>query len=447
MKIMTTLSRRDVLRAAGTTAAGLAMAGVAGCQPAAKPTTAANTAANAPQTDSVFLNYWTGWSGKEFDALQLSVDKYNKENPKAFVNMTTVFGQYEKVLTAIAGGNPPDVISAVWLHQLVSMAGRDGLIPVTQYATGDGITGKEYWPNVWDAWHWKGDLWGMAITVNASTFTYRRDIFKEVGLDPDKPPQTIAELEDADKKLEKVDDKGIQRVGMMRGSIFSWAYVYGGDWFDEKANKVTADTEKNIAALDMIGEYYKRLGTSKIQAFQSGFGDFMSANNPFMAGLQTIYNCGEWMIQFIKEFAPDTDYAYMTYPHPDGGRENMTTFDGSVFTIPKGAKHADSSWKFISWLCKDENMAEIDYAFQNIPTKIAVAQSDKFMSDPKFKFNVDVYTGKNVFGPPKMPAMDLLYTQLAEAEGFVTRGEKTAAQALKDVQAGVQKELDSLSKK
>ena len=62
-----------------------------------------------------------------------------------------------------------------------------------------------------------------------------------------------------------MDDKGnIARVGMIPGGIFGWAYVYGGDWYDEKTNKITADKEQNVAALDMIGAYYKRLGTDKI---------------------------------------------------------------------------------------------------------------------------------------------------------------------------------------
>lgn len=441
---MKKLSRRDFLRAAGAAAAGIAMAS---CTPAQQATKEAQPATSGAGSEKTFLNYWTGWSGMEFDALQALVDKHNTENPNNFVNMTTVFGQYDKVLTAIAGGNPPDVVSAVWLHQLVSMAGRDGLLPVTQYATAANMTGSEYWPNVWDAWHYKGELWGLAVTVNASTFAYRRDIFKEVGLDPDKPPSTIAELDAANLKLEKVDDKGIQRVGMIPGGIFGWAYVYGGGWFDDKAEKLTVTDEKNVAALDMIGAYYKRLGTDKINAFTSGFGDFMSAQNPFMAGIQTIYGCGEWMIQFIKKFAPETDYAYMTYPHPEGGRENMTTFGGSVFTIPKGVKHPDASWEFMTWLSKDANMEEFCFAIQNIPTKKAVATSAKFTDDPKFKFNVDVYTGKNVFGPPKMPVMDILYTRLGDAETAVTRGEKTAADALKEVQEAVQKELDAAMKK
>jgi len=443
---MKPMSRRDFLRTAGIAAAGISLAS---CAPAAKPTTAAEQpSSGGAASGTTFLNYWTGWSGMEFDALQALVDKHNKETPNNFVNMTTVFGQYDKVLTAIAGGNPPDVVSAVWLHQLVQIAGKNGLTAVTQYATGSNITGKEYWPNVWDAWHFNGDLWGMAVTVNASTFTYRRDIFKEVGLDPDKPPVSIADLDAANQKLEKVDDKGIQRVGMIPGGITGpWTYAYGGGLYDDKAGKLTITDEHNVAALEMIGAYYKRLGTDKINAFTSGFGDFMSAQNPFMAGIQTIYGCGEWMIQFIKKYAPDTDYAYMTYPYPDGGRKGTTTFDGSVFTIPKGVKHADASWEFISWLSKDANMEQFCYAIQNIPTKTAVAQSAKFTADPKFKYNVDVYTGPNTFGPPKMPVVDFLYTSLTDAETAVTRGEKTAAQALKDAQDAVQKELDAANKK
>ena len=124
------ISRRDFLRAslaAGTAAAISAMpAGLTYAQ------------------EQAFLNYWTGWSGFEFDALQALVDQFNAEHDNSYVNMTTVFGQYEKVLTAIAGGNPPDVVSAVWLHQLVQIASQGALTPLTAYAEAAGIDGSEY---------------------------------------------------------------------------------------------------------------------------------------------------------------------------------------------------------------------------------------------------------------------------------------------------------------
>ena len=150
---MNKLSRRDFLQAAGSAVAGMAFIGIAGCAPTTKPEPTATTTTNAATNDALILNYWTGWGGVEFEALQKAVDRHNLENPNRFFTMTTVYGQYDKVLTAIAGGNPPDVVSAVWLHQLASMAGRDGLVPVTEYAQADEIDGSEYWPNVWDSWH------------------------------------------------------------------------------------------------------------------------------------------------------------------------------------------------------------------------------------------------------------------------------------------------------
>ena len=78
------------------------------------------------------MNYWTGWSGFEFDALASAwLTSSTKRIQNIYVNMTTVFGQYEKVLTAIAGGNPPDVVSAVWLDQLVQVASLGALTPLT----------------------------------------------------------------------------------------------------------------------------------------------------------------------------------------------------------------------------------------------------------------------------------------------------------------------------
>lgn len=83
--------------------------------PAGAPAVQTGAGAEAGATAAsgqAFLNYWTGWSGFEYDELQKMVDKFNESHPEIFVNMSTVFGQYEKVLTAIAGGNPPDVATA-----------------------------------------------------------------------------------------------------------------------------------------------------------------------------------------------------------------------------------------------------------------------------------------------------------------------------------------------
>lgn len=441
-------SRREFLRIAGVGATVLA---ATACVPVQAPVTPPDSGAAAPAAEApapepsqAFLNYWTGWSGFEFDELQRQVDKFNEENEgNIFVNMTTVFGQYDKVLTAIAGGNPPDVVSAVWLHQLVSIAARKGLQPVTDYADGDGITGEGYFPQLWEAWHWNGHLWGLMITSNSNVIAYRPDLFEEAGLDPDAPPATLDELDAASEALEVVDEDGnIERVGLLPSTLNWWGRVFGGQFYDEGSGKITANDETIVAALDWMGSYYQRLGPDKAAAFTSGFGDYMSTQNPIFAGKEAMKQVGEWFIQFNKRFAPDLEIRMIPAPPPAGGRENCTTFGGSVFTIPTGAQNPGASWEFIKFVSQDEIMAEFCFNIFNIPPKVAAASEERFTSEPRFALAVELLNGQNAFGPDKIPVNDFLFNRLGEAESSVLAGEAMAQEVLDRVTEEVQEELD-----
>ena len=425
------LSRRDFLRAtiaSGTAAAIMRL-----------PTGIANASTAAEQA---FLNYWTGWSGFEFDQLQQLVDQFNTEHPDIFVNMTTVFGQYDKVLTAIAGGNPPDVVSAVWLRQLVSVAARGALTPLTDFANADGIDGTGYFPQFWDNWQWNGQLWGLMVTANSQVLAYSPKTFESVGVS--SPPKTVAELDEVSMKLEQIDSSGnIQRVGILPANLWQWGHVFGGTFYDEANKKITANDPKIVAALDWMAGYWKRLGPDKVAAFISGYGDFMSPQNSFFSSTENIYACGEWFIQFQQQFAPDLDMEMMAYPSPEGGRENCTTFDGSVFTVPTGVRNPEAAWAFIKWLSEDEQMGDFCFAIHNVPPKAAPAGAERFVSDHRFQLALDLLNGQNAFGPNKMPVNDLYQTRLTEAESNVKNGAETAQEALDRVTQEVQDELDT----
>lgn len=431
------LTRRDLLRATGLAGVGAALTA---CVPVA-PLPAA-TDASAPE--QAFLNYWTGWSGFEFDALQAQVDRFNEENDGAiYANMSTVFGQYDKVLTAIAGGNPPDVVSAVWLHQLVSMAARDGFQPVTALAQGAGLTGAEYFPQLWDAWHWNGDLWGVMITSNSNVVAYRPDLFAEVGLDPDAPPTRIDELDAASMALEVVDDAGaIQRVGLLPASLYWWGRVFGGQFYDESNGQITADADPIVDALAWMAAYRARLGTDQTATFLSGFGDYMSTQNPLFAGKEAMKQVGEWFIQFNNRFAPELEIRMIPAPYPSGGRPNCSNFGGSVFTIPAGVMNPDASWALISFLSQEEIMAEFCFNIFNIPPKVGAAQQARFMDEPRFALAVELLNGENAFGPDKIPVNDFLFSRLGEAETSVLNGQGEPREMLQRVTSEVQQELD-----
>jgi multiple sugar transport system substrate-binding protein len=129
-------------------------------------------------------------------------------------------------------------------------------------------------------------------------------------------------------------------------------------------------------------------------------------------------------------------------PPPEGGRENCTTFDGSVFTIPAGVKDPEASWEFIKWLSEDENMGEFCYQIHNVPPKEKPATAERFTSDPRFVLAVSLLNGENAFGPDKIPVNDLLFSRLSEAESAVFEGQLEPQEALDRVTEEVQKELD-----
>ena len=426
------LSRRDFLRlmAASSAAAALANAPFG-----------LSSASASGLSQQKFLNYWTGWGGFEFDVLQGLVDQFNEEHPDIFVNMTTVFGQYEKVLTAIAGGNPPDVVSAVWLHQLVSMAAQGGLTPVTEYAARDGIDGTGYFEKMWNNWWWNDELWGLMVTGNANLIAYKPDTFAEIGVD--KPPETIAELDEIAQALEKVDSDGnIQRVGILPSYLRWWGLVFGGTFYDEENQKITANDPKIVEALEWMNSYRQRLGPDHVAAFMSGYGDYSSPQNAFFVDKEAMTQVGEWFIEFTNRFAPDLNMDMFAAPYPPGGRPHCTTFDGSVFTIPTGVKNPDASWEFIRWLSEDEHMGEFCFKIHNVPPKEAPAMAERFISDPRFLLAINVLNGENAFGPDKIPVNDFYSSRLAEAESSVFAGEISAQEALDRVTEEVQKELE-----
>ena len=160
-------------------------------------------------------------------------------------------------------------------------------------------------------------------------------------------------------------------------------------------------TPENVAASDWLASYHLRLGPEKVAAFQSGFGDYMSTQNSFFAGKEAMTQVGEWFIQFQKQFAPDLVMNFIPAPPPEGGRENCTIFDGSVFTIPNGVQNPDASWEFIKFLSEPEIMGDFCFAIQNVPPKLAPASEERFVADPRFQMAVDLLNGQNAW-----PAQD-----------------------------------------
>lgn len=465
------ISRRQLLRSVttGAVAAGIggalsACAAAPAAPPAAAPAApAAPAATSAPQAeattapaaagateapaaagDKAKLDYWTGWSGYEFDELNKLVKEFSGQSKLGDVNMTTVFGQYEKVLTAISAGNPPDIVSAVWMSQLAAMGSKGALIPLDDYVAKAGIKAEDFFPQLHKSWFYDGKQYGVAVTISSTMLVSNKNTLKEAGVDPDTQPKTLADFDTSNQKLFKEENGQLTQIGYVPASneLYLWGNVFGGSFFDEANKKVTANDPKIVAALEWMASYPKKYGIDKLDAFAQGFGDYLSANNALFVGKQPITTAGEWMNGIAKQYAPDVPLGFWAAPPPDGGKERVTNYGGSIFTIPKGAKNPDASWEFIEWLQRPENMERFDAAIGNLPTRIASAAKPEFSERNGFKLSSELLNSPNAVGPIPIPQFDFYLAEMEKAADAARRGTKTPQQALDDLTTLVQEEVD-----
>lgn len=135
------------------------------------------------------------------------ITEFNKAYPDVTVDVQVLpwNGRYEKMLTAIAGGNPPNV---VYLNdfQIPMFAHTNNLVPMNEVFTESELgiykTGAKNAASV------GGTLYAIPVLTNSLGYLYNVDLFVEAGLDPNFPPETWTDLEVAIAKLTKKDANG-----------------------------------------------------------------------------------------------------------------------------------------------------------------------------------------------------------------------------------------------
>ncbi len=187
------------------------------------------------------------------------ITEFNKTYPDVSVDVQVLpwNGRYEKMLTAIAGGNPPNV---VYLNdfQIPMFAHTGNLVPMQEVFTESELgiykTGAKNAASV------GGTLYAIPVLTNSLGYLYNVDLFVEAGLDPKNPPETWTDLEAAIEKLTKKDATGniVQwgaRFDLNRPSpvtsILPFIWQAGGNILNEK-NEIIIDSAATREALNYI---------------------------------------------------------------------------------------------------------------------------------------------------------------------------------------------------
>ncbi len=137
---------------------------------------------------------------------------FEKENPG--IKLKPIYtGTYQdsitKALTAVKGGDPP--VTAILLStDMYTLIDEEAILPFDDFlkTPEDQAWLKSFYPAFMENSQTGGKTWGIPFQRSTIVLYYNKEMFKEAGLDPSRPPATWKEHVEYAQKLTKRDASG-----------------------------------------------------------------------------------------------------------------------------------------------------------------------------------------------------------------------------------------------
>ncbi|WP_405394159.1 ABC transporter substrate-binding protein [Microbispora hainanensis] len=423
---MEPIQRRNLLRAGALLLAGsvLSACGVFGG-------TTGETASSGSSSDSgpVSLEFWTinlkeGYTPYIEGAIRTYEQQHSGVKIK-WVDIPDFEQTQSKLLAAISGGATPDVVNMTPFI-LPKFASTNTIYSVDELAPDVQSIGAEYIPGLWDAGVIDGKAYAIPFYGSASALIYNAELFREAGLDPDKPPANWDEVFAAARKIhEKTGASG---------------FVQTLDDFDDAGNP--SDILAGQAGVPLLSLDGKKAAFATPEAVahleqyatgvKEGWIDRTSVNGAVMDGAKVLAQgktamvfLGPWILRWLKDNTDEETFKqFRIAEHPKGAGGAANGFL-QQFAIPRASKNPKQALDFARYF--SSTVLELAKQAPVIPGLASVAEDPYFQSTPETKVLVDQEVK---FYWPKHPAVAELFASLRTRFQAALLGRQTPEAAL-----------------
>ena len=365
------------------------LAGCGGNEATSDSSTAATSTEAAASTvaaaEPVTIEYWQYFYETKVNLMDELIADFQKNNS----NITVVqkhfpYDSYQqKVAAAVSAGTGPDIINLYygWVPKYVK-SGTLQQLPESSFSV-EKIE-SEFAPMV-KVNKIDGKYYTIPTAVRTLGLFWNKDIFKENGLDPEKPPQTIEELVDMAKKTTKVVNGNLEIEGLTfqpSGQLHAWfrpvlLKQFGQEPISEDKKTVQWNaSEGGYQAFEFL------VNLAKVE--KVGEKDFYTDDaTAFISGKAAIHIDGSYRLGSLKSQAKDLNYGVTVLPSHNG----VSTSFGSFWTngITTNAKDGklDASVKFLEHLTSVETMKAWTEKIGEIGAKNEIANDPELLKDEK----------------------------------------------------------------
>jgi len=301
-------------------------------------------------TESQKIQIWYSLGGRYSAPMEEIITKFNERE-----DLITVEGAYqggygttqEKLVAAYIAGNPP-VLSQLEQSLVGFFVENDALVPLEDFIKADKSFDREdFDKNLLKGGTYNNKLYGLPLNVSTPVLYTNRELFREAGLDPDKPPETWEQVYEYSKKMTNPDKKifGL-RMYSSGWIIHSIVKQFGGDLFNKDETKVTFNSKEGKAAFAFL----QKMIQEKVCVFQPGKeGSQMDA-----AGFIAMVPRSTGSIQWFKDNVTH-DWGVASFAL--GKKKAVSLGGGNLYMLKKSTKQQQlAGWKFLQFLTNKENL-------------------------------------------------------------------------------------------
>ena len=411
--------------------------------------------------------FWHFWGGADRQVVEQVVERFNQSQDRHFVRAIAMPGNNldMKLFLAVTGGDPPDLVNqddpimADW-------AARGALLPLDEVASPAEIEQlrQRLVPAALRLGGYHGRLYGLCNGLDVRAIFYNKTLLNQHGL---SPPQTLDELDEIAERTTIVNQDGrVERFGYLPDPrrLWAWGVVFGGQFYEARTGRVTADSKPIVEALTWMTSYRQRYGAREIAAFRQGDQSLPGKTFPLLAGRYVAVMDGQWRVRDIaaaqeqqrRAGKPVTEYGVCPLPPPNGGVSRAGWVNGNFFLLPRGARNAEGAWEFMKfWVGlggREDEAAATCASGGWIPVLRGVSMQPDFQQylkgQPLFAELVALSESPQQVPTPVIPGAGYFYRTINEAaaKAMYVEDAPSPAAILHRAAADIQSHLDALQR-
>jgi len=375
----------------------------------------------------VEIEIWHSEPAANEETLKRMIDRFNASQDE--VRVQPVYqGSPDDVMTKLMASTGSGRVPAI----VFTMEGRtqsliDGgfVTPVQDFVDRENYDLSDLDERAVQSYTVQGKLWGMPFCVDIPLLFYNKVVFREVGLDPERPPQTLEELRQYSEKILQRDASGnVQRSGVSLDIALWTEQVFAqqsdlvadmNNGHDGRVTKVLFDNDTGRRFFQWWHDMVDEGLAFNVGRNPSGVDNYLAVATKraamtwgYAGALRSVVNALEKGVEGVEiGVGPVPGFA-------DGTGSTLLLAHGLWIMNQRPQEEQEAAWKFIKWLLEPEQQAEWFAGSGQLPVSRSSvelpAAREVLAQYPPFETALGLYMGV----PPNPASLGLILGPFAK---------------------------------